>query len=531
MSVPVASTRTVREAFFDVLRANRLTTLFANPGSTEVPLLVDLPSDLRFVLALHESSVVGMATGWGIGSGEPALVLLHTTAGLGNAVAAIATARVNRAPLVIVIGQQDRRHLAQQPFLAGQLDGLAGDYPVSVEHPALAQDVPGAVARAANQAVTWRGPALVIVPMDDWLGEPATTLPAAPVRMLRPAACDQTTVAELAVFLAAADTAALVVGAGADDPATWAALTGLAEHYDLPVFQEAFGGRAGFPQDHPRFAGHLPPERRSLRRTLAPYDTVMVIGAAAFRQNLFDEGDLLEEGTRLLVLTDDPDEAHRSPADLAVLGSPAAVCAALAQRLPARAPSEPVRAVTPPLAPSADGHLQAEHVFDALAARLPSDVILVEESPSSRPALQARLPARDNLGYVSAAMGGLGFGMPASVGLKMACPHRPVVALIGDGSSLYAFQAAWSAARYGVGTLIIILVNGRYAVMDSLAERAGAPGPWPGFAEVHVEQLAAGLGCPALTVDGQAELEAALDEIVPGLAARTTPLVMAVTVH
>ena len=110
---------TVREATFDVLRRLGMTRIFGNPGSTEVPFLAGLPDDLRFVLALHEGSVVGLATGYALGRGEPALALLHTTAGLGNAVGAIATARVNRAPLVVVVGQQDRRQLAFAPFLTG----------------------------------------------------------------------------------------------------------------------------------------------------------------------------------------------------------------------------------------------------------------------------------------------------------------------------------------------------------------------------------------------------------------------------
>src|SRR3954452_12467671 len=126
-AVPTVQTvTTVRDATFDVLRRLRLTTIFSNPGSTEVPLLAGLPDDLTFVLALHEGSVVAMATGHALGTGAPALVLLHSTPGLGNAVAAIATARLTRAPLVIVVGQQDRRHLALDPFLAGKLGGLAG---------------------------------------------------------------------------------------------------------------------------------------------------------------------------------------------------------------------------------------------------------------------------------------------------------------------------------------------------------------------------------------------------------------------
>src|SRR5204862_5868931 len=160
--------RTVREAAFDVFRRRGLTTLFSNPGSTEVPFLAGLPDDLRFVLALHENAVVALATGYALGRGEPALAIVHTTAGLGNAVGALATARVNRAPLVVLVGQQDRRHLAYEPFLAGRLAGLAGEYPVKVEQPVRAQDVPAAIERAYHASLTWRGPALVIVPMDDW---------------------------------------------------------------------------------------------------------------------------------------------------------------------------------------------------------------------------------------------------------------------------------------------------------------------------------------------------------------------------
>src|SRR5262249_40195680 len=114
---------TVREATFDVFRRRGLTTMFANPGSTEVPFLAGLPGDLRFVLRLPEGGVAAMASGYAIGRGQPALVLLHTTAGLGTAVSGLATARVNRAPLVVIVGQQDRRHLAYEPFLAGRLTG------------------------------------------------------------------------------------------------------------------------------------------------------------------------------------------------------------------------------------------------------------------------------------------------------------------------------------------------------------------------------------------------------------------------
>jgi benzoylformate decarboxylase len=527
---------TVRDAAFDVLRSLGLKQIFSNPGSTEVPFLAGLPDDLEFVLALHEASVVGMASGVAIGSGEPAFVLLHTTAGLGNAVSALATARVNRAPLVVAVGQQDRRHLAHEPFLAGRLDGLAGDYPVWVDQPARAQDVPGALFRAYHEARTGRGPALVIVPMDDWLApapEPSDAV--GPQRLVESRAPDPEAVAELAALVDEARGPALVVGAGADSPECWDALVRLAERLACPVWQEAFGARAGFPQDHRLFAGHLPADRSRLRSVLESHDFLLVVGAPVFRQYPFADGPLAPQGTRVALVTDDPAEAHRSPTELTVLAEPAGTCRALAGQVAKRpADGGPVewRSKAGALAPPAPGSpLRAAHVLDALAARLPSDAIVVEETPSSRPELHARLPAREPLGFVSAAMGGLGFALPAAIGLRMALPQRPVVAVVGDGSSLYSIQALWSAAQYGVGPLFVVLSNGRYAVMDRLAERTGKSGPWPAFEAVQVAAMARSLGCPSARVEDHGELLARLDELLSGLRDSSEPFLLEVAVE
>lgn len=524
--------RTVREAAFDEMRRHGLTTLFANPGSTEVPLLTKLPADLRFVLALHEGSVVGAATGWALAHERPALVLLHTTAGLGNAVGALATARAGRAPLVVLVGQQDRRHLTQEPFLTGRLEALAGDYPVSVETPPRAQDVPGAIGRAAGAAVSGRGPALVIVPMDDW-SRPAEDLPVAAPAVLRHAlAAHPDAVAETAALLAASTAPALVAGAGADTPGGWAALVDLAERLGCPVWQEPFGARAGFPQDHPLFAGHLPADRTRLRGTLAPHDLVLAVGAPLLRQYAYDEGFLVAQGTRLALVTDDPAEAHRAPADLAVVAPLPDFCARLAAQVPRResAPvARPAREV--PLPPGPGAPLRAAHVLAALAERLPADAVVVEETPSSRPELHALIPARAPLGFLSAAMGGLGFALPAAIGVRMALPRRPVVAVVGDGSALYQIQALWTAVHYGVGVLFVVLANGRYAIMDRLAEQQGGPPPWPAFEEVGVRSLAEGLGCPAERITSHRALLTALDAVVPDLADRTGPLLLDVAVE
>lgn len=524
---------TVRDATFAVMRQLGMTTIFGNPGSTEVPFLTDLPDSIRYVLALHEGAVVGIATGYALATETPAFVNLHGSPGLGNAVNGLANARDSRAPLVVVVGQQDRRHLAVGPFLAGRdLERLAGDYAVWTSLPVRAEDVPGAIARAYHEAQGARGPALVVVPMGDW-SQPADPLAASvPAAVVRPRAVAGEELASLADLVQAAAAPALLVGAGAASPAGWDAVTELAEQLGCPVWQEPFAARAGFPPEHPQFVGDLPWMRRRVRQALAPHDLVLAVGTSAFRGYIFDEPvALTEPGTVVAVVTEDPAEAYRSPCDLAVVAPVAETCAALAKRLPARAvpASAPARAAaaSAPEPPAPDEPLRPGHVFAELARRLPADTVLVEETPSSRPELLTRLPARNPLGLLSNGGGQLGFGLSGGIGLKLALPDRPVVAILGDGSAMYTIQALWSAARYRTGVLLIVMKNGGYAVMDALAEARGGTGAWPGF-DLDVAGMARCFGCPSVTVGSHAELVGLLDDVVPGLRDRREPLLVQV---
>ena len=155
----------------------------------------------------------------------------------------------------------------------------------------------------------------------------------------------------------------------------------------------------------------------------------------------------------------------------------------------------------------------------------------MEETPSSRPDLHALIPARRPLGFLSAAMGALGFALPASIGVRMAAPERPVVAVVGDGSSLYQIQALWTAVHYRVGVLFVVLANGRYAIMDRLADKHGSSGPWPAFEEVSVSGMARAMGASARRVSRYGTLLSELDALLPGLAARDRPLLLEVEVQ
>ena len=473
------------------MRRYGLTTIFGNPGSTEIAFLTDLPSDMRFVLGLHEGSVVGMASGYALARGEPAFVNLHTAAGLGNAINAIANARDCRAPLVILVGQQDRRQMAFEPFLTGRaLERLAGEYPVWRQLPTRPQDVPGAIARAYHEAMAARGPALVVVPMGDWL-EPADELAAgSPARVLRPSVGGARARSRSWPISSRAPRRRRSWWAprSAED---WHAVVALAERLRCPVWQEPFIRRVGFPQDHPLFAGHLHWQRRLMHDVLAAYDVVLAVGTNAFRAYIFDEPvALVGPDTRVAVLTADPAEAHRSPCELAVVAPVGAACQALVGAV-ARASHRQSAGAGPPAGaagPARAGRAAASRRMSSTRwpRGCPTRCCWSRSVPRASPSSTSEFPVRVPFGYLSTANGCLGFGLAGSIGLRMGLPDRPVVAVLGDGSTMYAIQALWSAARYGVGVLLVVLANGRYAVMDGLARRAGGAAAWPAFESVDI---------------------------------------------
>lgn len=532
--------RLIRDIAFDVLRQHGATTLFANPGTTELALLAAIPDDFTFILGLQEGALVSIATGFAMGDGAPAVVLLHTAAGLGNAVGAIATARVNRVPLVVLVGQQDRRHLDTDPFLAGQLHGMAGDYPVAWLESAVPHHVPATLRRAFHEAELRSGPVVVVVPMGDWTepfdeGEPV----AAPATLVRVAASEVTIDPRLLDEFRAVRRWAIVAGAGADTASGWAAVGDLAEMLGAPVYQDTFSPQAGVPHAHPRYCGVLPGSRSARRAALADYDAVLVLGAAAFRGFRYEPGPFVDSGTRTIVVTDDPAEATRSAADVAVVGPVALIVSEIAAVLGGRdsagsAPDQP-RSRTESAAdrgtptPNDDARLDSDNVIGLLGEILPADCVVFEEAPSFRHRIVGELPRSQPRTLFSAAMGGLGFAAPATIGMRLADDRRHVAAIVGDGSVLYTVQALWTAAHYHIGATIFVLANGGYAVMDRQATERGEKPAWPGFAEISIAHLSASLGCPARRVETAGQLRGVAARWQGSASELTEPLVVEVS--
>jgi benzoylformate decarboxylase len=524
--------RTVREAAYDVLISRGVRRIYGNPGSTEVSFLADMPPEIDFVLGLHEGSVVGMATGDALITGSAAVVLLHTTAGLGNAVGAIATARVNRAPLVIVVGQQDRRHIISEPFLTGRLVGLSGDYPIAVHEPAQAQDLPSLLARAFLDAEVGQGPVLVIAPMDDWeAAMPVDAAIVSPTIVVAPERQEVELPSQVLDACDAASSPVLVLGSRITTQHEWNLVAQLAEALDCPVWQESHSARAGIDQRSPRFAGHLPAHRAALRDALSQHDLVIIVGGLAFRQYLFAEGPFVSPGTQVMVINDSLDETARSQANIAFLAPLSAALDSLVSQVKPRQHGASIERRKTAVSTSArDGVLHPTEIFEAIARRNIANLTLIEESPSTRSELINMVPVSDPLGFFTPAMGGLGFALPAATGMALARPDRTVIAVVGDGAAMYNIQALWSAQTYDANAIFIIMDNGRYAVMDRLAKMRDAKPAWPAFDDISVVGLAESFGCKAVQITSLEQFDAALDAALLQRGKPGSPLVLDVVV-
>lgn len=511
----IAQGTTVRDAVIDFARRVGMTSIFANPGSTELPMFRDFPTDFRYVLGLHEAVVVGMADGYAQASGRAALVNLHSAAGVGNAMGNIFTAFRNRTPLVITAGQQARSILPFDPFLAAtQATELPKPYVKWSIEPARAEDVPLAIARAWAIAMQEpRGPVFVSIPVDDW-DRSAQLVPQREVaHVTRP---DPQMLARIGALLDACERPAFVVGGAVDRAGAVEDVVQLAERHRARVYVAPMTGRCSFPETHPLFAGFLPAMRERIVETLGGHDLVFALGAPAFTYHVEGHGPHVPPGAQLCQLIDDPGTASWTPQGLAAVGNVRLGVRDLLERPAPRERALPAPRPVPPraLPPVSGERMSVAFALQTLSeARHPGDIV-VEEAPSSRPVMQTRLPIEHAGGFFTMDSGGLGYGMPAAVGVALAREGERVIALVGDGSSMYSIQAIWSAVQLRLPITFVILNNTRYAALQDFAPVFGfGPGdPVQGtdLPGLDFVTIAAGMGCPGVRVSVASQLHAAL---------------------
>ncbi len=504
--------QTIRDITFDLLRTFNITTIFGNVGSTEETFLKNFPSDFRYILGLQEASVVGMADGFSQVMRCPALVNVHTGAGLGNAMGAVLTAFQNKTPLIITAGQQTREMLLMEPWLTNiEPTVMPKPWVKWAYEPVRAEDVPAAFMRAIATALQPpAGPVFLSLPLDDW-EKPA--LGAAAVRSVATrTAPDSERITEFADILREATAPVLIYGASVARSQGWDEAIALAEALGAPVWAAPASERAPFPEDHPLYLGGLPFATGPLSQKLEGHDVALVVGAPVFRYYPYVAGTYLPARLRLLHISDDPAETSRAPVGDSLIGDSKLSLALLAKEFAGHSPKptelhtrlEHGMAPHPPAAeePNPQGRLTAEQVFTALQSTRPPQTILVEESPSNLAALHKAWPITEPDTFYTFASGGLGWNLPASVGIALgerdSGRNRPVLVVIGDGSFQYSIQSIWTAAQLQLPILIVVLSNEEYCILKSFSILEEAPGV-PGFdiPGLDIVSLARGYGVAA----------------------------------
>ena len=512
---------TVKQATLDLLRSFGIKKVFGNPGSTELPFLSDWPDDIDYVLGLQEASVIGMADGYAQATRNAGFVNLHSAAGVGNALGNIYTAHRNQTPLVITAGQQARSILPLQAFLYAE---RASEFPrpyvkFSVE-PARAEDVPAAIARAYYVAMQPPcGPTFVSVPIDDW------THPTQPIearQVSRELGPDANAMKTLATALSASKHPALVVGPGVDRAGAVELMVQVAEKAKASVWVSPFSARCSFPERHPQFAGFLHASPAQLSDALRAHDLVVVIGAPVFTFHVEGHAAIFDGATAIFQITDDSTAAAVTPLGSSIVATMKPALTMLLELLPETKRATPAGRKLPP-APSAGDPLPVEYLLHALSSAMPDDAVLVEEAPSHRPAMQKFMPMRGGDSFYTMASGGLGYSLPAAVGMALGRPDVRTVCLIGDGSAMYSIQALWTAAQRKLPLTVVVVNNAGYGAMRSFSQVMqvrNVPGlELPG---IDFVRLAEGMGCDAVRVTKSSELAPALKR---GLAHKGTSLI------
>ncbi|MDA7979635.1 MAG: thiamine pyrophosphate-dependent enzyme [Pirellulales bacterium] len=487
--------------------------LFGNPGTTEMPLMDALMDDacarrIRYVLGLQEVPVVAAADGYAQASGSLGVVNLHISCGLGNAMGMLYNAWSAGTPLLITAGQQHRKLLFSDPVLAGDMVSVAKPWTKWASEVNRVEDLPTALRRAIQTALTPpTGPTFLSLPID--LQAELTEISALPpnvpdVKSVPPSS----SISAAAELLLTAENSLILAGSRAlecgatDETVRLAELAGAAVLVDPPSSH----GRMGFPCDHPLFAGWLSHDARAAHERLSQHDVVLAVGIELLRTYLyFDDTSAVPESVRLIQIDDNPNRLGKNfVPELAVLGHPQPTLASIATHIQENATQQFNFAAMQRKERLARKHedlrseLRAEisrqaagetaesmshqtnispfALMGAIANVLPTDVAVIEEAATTTSAILQRLGAIQRPdGYFGHRGWALGWGLGCAVGVSLAWPQRPVLAILGDGGALYGIQGLWTAARENLPVTFLIANNRSYEILKHGARALELP--------------------------------------------------------
>ena len=532
------NTITGRSAFLALLKDEGVTHLFGNPGTTELPIMDALTEhpDLTYMMSMQESLVVYMAEGYSRASGKLSACNVHVAPGLGNAMGAIYAAKFANTPIIITAGQQELGHGLTEPLLYDSLVPIAEPMVKWAVEVTRFQDLPRIVRRAAKIAMTPpMGPVFISLPGDVLNEENALEL-GSRTRVdtkVRPA---DSTLDRLADRILSAKNPVVVAG---HELATDDALNEAADFASIvgcPVYQQTVQYGAHFLSEHPAFMGALTRDQQQVRDILSPYDLLIVLGADVLRMSVWAPVEPLPEGMPIVQIGQrDWEMGKNFPTEMAVRADIKETLKAFNPVLKERGGVEQTARAKLNLDKLANNNWSAKRktLTDKLKAdmeggvidpswmimkvidTMPKDTIIVDEGIVSTRALTALLPYRDPTSLFGMASGGIGWGIPAACGVQAAYPDRPVIAIIGDGSSMYSIQALWTAANQKLPINYIICDNAGYRIIKERLFAFHGSQNFIGmdFKEPAVDfvGLAQSVGVPAVRVNDHAELVPALE--------------------
>lgn len=537
--IPLPPTLTGHAAFLKLLAAEGVTQLFGNPGTTELAIMeaMSKQADIGYVLGLQESVVVAMADGYARASGRLAAANVHVAPGLGNSMGALFNAKFYGSPLLLTAGQQEQGHGLTEPMLYAPLVPIAQPlvkWAVDVNR---VQDLPRIVHRAAKVALTPpTGPVFISLPGDILDAEAPLDL-GHPTRVDAAVRPSDAALERLAQRLLAARSPVIVAAHELSSRDALAEAAELAELIGAGVWQETIPYSANFLSGHPAFLGTLTRSQTQVRAALAPHDLLVCLGGEVLRMSVHHPLDALPEGMPVVQISErDWELGKNHPTEIALHAEVRETLRALNALLRSRMTPAQQEAAKQRLAALARDNWSAknararEEAVKAAGARpidpryfmmqvadaLPGEAVLVEEALTTAASLPAHLRQRDRQGYYGLASGGIGFAVAGAVGISIALPERPVVALIGDGSALYGIQALWTAASLKRPITYVIANNRGYRILKERLVSFRKTDRFVGMdlrePEIDFVHLATSLGVPARRVTDPREILPALRE-------------------
>ena len=479
---------TGRSAFLALLKDEGITHLFGNPGTTELPIMHALKDhpDLTYVMAMQESLVVAIADGYSRASGRLVACNVHVAPGLGNAMGSLYNAQFTGTPMILTAGQQEQGHGLMEPLLFGPLVRMAEPLVKWAVEVTRLEDLPRIVRRAAKIATTPpTGPVFISLPGDILNAEAGIDLGRSTRIDTRVKPSDEALQA-LAHRILKAERPVIIAGDEIVKSDALKEAAALAEVLGCPAYQQSAPYGSHFLSESPCFMGPLTRSQTQVRETLAPYDLMIALGADPLRMSVHSETDPLPEGMPVVQIgLVDWDIAKNFGAEIALkadvretlrvlipvlkAAGGAALEALAKQGIDALGPknwsANRAKAVDKILKASNRSPIDPEWLTLQLVEALPANAILVDEALTSSRQVLALRPYRDRYDFHALASGGIGWGLPASVGVSLANPDRPVVCFSGDGSAMYSIQALWTAAHHKLPLTVVIANNGGYRII------------------------------------------------------------------